>query len=167
MAITSTRVLWGVTAAACGFAAGLLAINGGRSPADDPQRLARETLASGRLAYEQTMRVAALADEWRSTPDYDYAVNALEAAPVRSDAARPRFDPQDMYWGLPRTPGHDMVAAWCGGCHSLSLVMQQEASPERWRHVLTWMTEKQGMPPLSAEEEAAILAYLARHFGVE
>ncbi len=162
MATTSVRVLSAVTAATCALAAGLLLATSKRAPANGPEKPAAD-----RAAYDRSMRLAALAATWTASPDYSYAVSALNAAPVTAAQSGSRFDPADMYWGLPRTDGHESVAAWCAGCHSLSLVMQQEASPQRWRYLLRWMTEKQGMPPLPPEEETAILAYLERHFGTE
>ncbi len=77
------------------------------------------------------------------------------------------FDPQDDYWGLPRTEGVDDVAAFCTACHSLEIVMQQRITPKRWQYTLNWMIEKQGMAKLDPETYQLIYAYLTRHFSNE
>lgn len=75
-----------------------------------------------------------------------------------------RFDPNDDYSGLPRTGAYELVDAYCSGCHSLQIVMQQRASEARWKELLLWMSEKQNMPPLE-DDEQNVLRYLATHFG--
>lgn len=66
--------------------------------------------------------------------------------------------------GLPTTDGVDLVAGYCGSCHSLQIVTQQRLTKNRWDRLLDWMVEKQGMAPPPADDRAIILAYLAREF---
>jgi hypothetical protein len=68
------------------------------------------------------------------------------------------------FWNL--APGeYELVAAYCAGCHSFEIVMQQRATRERWEYMLTWMSDKQGMVPLDDETENLVLEYLATNFG--
>ncbi|GJL96088.1 MAG: hypothetical protein DHS20C05_24930 [Hyphococcus sp.] len=78
-----------------------------------------------------------------------------------------QFDPQDDYWGLPRSKGSEETAAYCTACHSLRIVMQQRQSRDGWDYLLTWMTEKQGMAEPFPEDREILLDYLTREFGVD
>ena len=86
------------------------------------------------------------------------------AADLQGNRPESSFDPNDDYWGLPRSTGYEEVATYCSGCHSLEIVMQQQQSEKGWRELLVWMTEKQGMAVLEAEVETTIVDYLAREF---
>lgn len=111
-------------------------------------------------------RIAEMAEGWSGEITYGAAYAAL--TPLSADdatAADIRFDPTDDYWGLPRSDGVDLVAGYCGPCHSLAIVMQQRQSTEGWTYLLNWMEKKQGMAPLPGDDRAAILTYLAREFG--
>ena len=75
-----------------------------------------------------------------------------------------QFDPQDEYSGMPRDNNVDLVVGLCSGCHSLQIVMQQSMTPARWDYTLDWMSEKQGMAPLSAQDREKVYAYLVANF---
>lgn len=112
--------------------------------------------------------IAAMAESWTGEIDYGPLYSAL--SPTSSDAAImsvSAFDPSDDYWGLPRTSGVEAVAAYCGSCHSLALVMQQRQTADGWSGLLDWMVEKQGMAEPESGARAEIVAYLAREFGSE
>ena len=66
---------------------------------------------------------------------------------------------------LPQGEGREEVAALCAACHSLKIVKQQGLDADRWDELMTWMTEKQGMPELDPEDRTKIVSYLAEHFG--
>lgn len=120
-----------------------------------------------RTDKKRAERVLELSKTWPDTPDYSTVFVALSPhgnAEGPSDA-RAVFDSTDYYGGLPRTGAYEFVAAYCSGCHSLEIVMQQRASRERWSYMLTWMVEKQGMVPLDEQDEDLILDYLVAHFG--
>ena len=121
----------------------------------------REALEARRAA-----RIAEMASSATGAPNHHSRFSALspslDLAAVESNAV---FNPNDEYWGLPRTLGVDAVSLYCSSCHSLQLVMQQRATPERWDYLLDWMTTEQGMAPLIAEDDALVRAYLNRHFG--
>jgi len=107
-----------------------------------------------------------MAEAWTGEINYGPPFSAL--SPTSSDAAMIRasaFDPSDDYWGLPRTSGVDAVAAYCGSCHSLALVMQQRQAADGWNRLLDWMIEKQGMANPDPDARAEIVGYLAREFG--
>ncbi len=107
-----------------------------------------------------------MAAEWSG--EIDFGVPYLALAPsgkVEEASIASGFDPADDYWGLPRTPGVEAVAGWCGACHSLALVMQQHQSAAGWERLLSSMVEVQGMPSPGPDERAALVAYLAREFG--
>lgn len=105
-------------------------------------------------------------ENWPSSPAYTLAFSALDplALPNVSNELG-GFDPEDEYWGLPRTNGYELVDAYCSGCHSLQIVMQQRADETRWRYMLQWMSEEQNMPELPQDEEEIVLKYLLTHFG--
>lgn len=87
------------------------------------------------------------------------ALLAVTPAPVRSAPS------DDEYLGLPDAPGREEVAAYCGACHSLRLVVQQGQTREGWQELLTWMYEEQEMPELEPDEEKLVLDYLAKYVG--
>jgi hypothetical protein len=66
---------------------------------------------------------------------------------------------------LPAAPGRDDVVAWCSGCHSMALVVQQGMSRARWDDTITWMVETHKMPEPAAEERKVLLDYLSEHYG--
>jgi len=74
---------------------------------------------------------------------------------------------QSGYDALPEGDNKDLVYGVCSGCHSISLVVQQGMTRERWDKTLEWMYEKQGMPRLDDEIESDVLDYLAEHFNVD
>lgn len=126
------------------------------------------TMDNAALAAARRERVEVLAASWPADPVYQYAFDALDPSlSITAEATSTFFDPEDDYWGLPRTPGYEAVDLNCTACHSLRIVMQQHATRERWDHLLTWMVEEQGMYPMPDEERALVLAYLVEHFGAE
>ncbi len=109
-----------------------------------------------------------MAEAYTGEIRYKDSFNALDPLIKRSAVTRgSKFDAADDYWGLPRTAGYEEVAAYCAGCHSLAIVMQQRVTPERWEYLLNWMVEKQNMPPLETDERALIKAYLVQHFSAD
>lgn len=66
---------------------------------------------------------------------------------------------------LPQGKGREDVAAICSACHSLSIVRQQGLDADRWDDLMTWMTEKQGMPELEVDQRKNVVSYLAKNFG--
>ena len=111
-------------------------------------------------------RIAAMADAWKPDTMYAPTYDALDPAKATAAAAQATgFDATDDYGGLPRTEGHETVAAYCAACHTLQIVMAQRQPRARWDYLLTWMTEQQGTAEPPAEVRAEILDYLAREFG--
>ncbi len=113
-------------------------------------------------------RITAMADEWSGEIDFAAPYSAL--SPWTNDATivgASAFDPADELWGLPRTNGVEVVAGYCGSCHSLALVMQQRQSADGWNRLLDWMIEKQGMAAPNPGPRGEIIAYLSREFGSE
>ena len=110
--------------------------------------------------------IAAMADAWCREINFTPAYAALNPyADASAQLAAAAFNPQDDYWGLPRSEGVETVAAYCSACHSLQIVMAQHQSREGWDYLLHWMVEKQGMAPPAPEMRQEILAYLTREFG--
>ncbi|MEM7327599.1 MAG: hypothetical protein AAF437_02595 [Pseudomonadota bacterium] len=118
-------------------------------------------------ANDRQDRILQAAESWPQEPDFTVSFVALHPLGKEqvSDQARAQFDPNDDYWGLPRTGEYEFVAAYCAGCHSMEIVMQQRATRERWSYMLTWMTEKQGMVALERDDRDLFLDYLVEHFG--
>ena len=121
--------------------------------------------AKASRAQYQAERIRQFTDGWTGEVDFTPVFNALDPSFDIAETTSASFDPNDDYFGLPRTEGYETVYGLCGACHSLRIVMQQHATLERWSELLLWMTEKQGMPQLSDEDEALVAAYLAEHFG--
>jgi len=92
----------------------------------------------------------------------------LTAATLMGVAAveHPRAQ-EDEYLGLPDAPGREEVAAYCGACHSLKLVVQQGLTRKGWEDLLVWMYEEQEMPELEPDEEKLVLDYLAKYVNPE
>jgi len=86
----------------------------------------------------------------------------VAAAPA---AAVPQAAMVEDFDGLPPGEGREETHAICAACHSLRIVRQQGLDTDRWDDLMTWMTEKQGMPALPDAERKRIVAYLAKNFG--
>ena len=66
---------------------------------------------------------------WPKEPDFAPVFNVLDPSFDIAETKASAFDPNDDYYGLPRSEGHEEVFAYCSGCHSLRIVMQQHATP--------------------------------------
>ena len=113
--------------------------------------------------------VEAMADSWNGEVQFVTEFNTLDPSHTSADSSvsgvATAFDPNDDYWGLPRDEGVDFVAAYCSGCHSLQIVMQQRRSEKRWHELIDWMINTQGMPPPDEDVRKDIETYLGQHFG--
>ena len=67
--------------------------------------------------------------------------------------------------GLIIDDGWQTVKANCTACHSAKLVTQNSGSRQRWKGLIRWMQDTQGLWPFRPEMEATILDYLAEHYG--
>ena len=63
--------------------------------------------------------------------------------------------------------GVELVRVNCGVCHSLRTVTQTRATRAGWESLLRWMQSTQNLWAFPPEREAAILDYLAEHYGPE
>ncbi|MEO1241187.1 MAG: hypothetical protein AAFX54_04710 [Pseudomonadota bacterium] len=116
----------------------------------------------------RAQRIAAMAHTWTGSIAFSDAYAALTPLATTQDAEESaRFNPDDDYWGLPRSEGVETVAALCGACHSLAIVMQQRQTQDGWNYLFDWMIEKQGMAAPDPEMRAEIIAYLSREFASE
>jgi hypothetical protein len=70
----------------------------------------------------------------------------------------------DPTTGLIVADGWQWVRAHCGGCHSYRLVTSQRGDATYWRNVIAWMQRTQNLWPIPAQQEPALIAYLARHY---
>ncbi len=64
----------------------------------------------------------------------------------------------------PDTPGAQLYATRCGGCHRLYAPASLTA--EMWKVTVARMQgelARRGVPPLTSEEQATVLAYLQQH----
>jgi len=118
------------------------------------------------LTAEQKSRAVQHAANWSKDPAYEADFNALDPSYKMPSMTDSMFDPLDDYWGLPRDDkgAYELVDAYCTACHSASIVMQQQATPQRWKELLVWMEEKQGMPKITDEDEALVLEYIGIYF---
>ena len=67
--------------------------------------------------------------------------------------------------GLVLAEGWQAVQANCTECHSALLITQNSGSRAVWESRIRWMQDTQGLHELAPELEAAILDYLAEHYG--
>jgi hypothetical protein len=140
---------------------------------EDPSRAIDIAQAEGQdkiVAFtpQQRETVAAMAADWPTEPSYAVSFNVLD--PSLSSAQElggSLFDPSDPHWGLPDDEGRNLVEAYCGACHSLSLVMQQSMVDSAWESTLERMVSDRGMPEIPAEPRQAIISYLTEYFGSE
>lgn len=65
---------------------------------------------------------------------------------------------------LPEAEAKPLVLGHCSGCHSLALVTAQRGDRQFWLDTIRWMQKKHNLWELPADQEAAILDYLAEHF---
>ena len=61
-------------------------------------------------------------------------------------------------------PGVNLVRGHCSACHSLSLVTSQRGDAEFWLDRIRWMQKKQNLWPIPADQETAIISYLATNY---
>lgn len=129
----------------------------------------KEVMSEDTVPKLQTVDFEALADGWNKSPSFLVSFNALDPSYEVSTTANSLFDPLDEYFGLPRDEqgSFELVEAYCTACHSLSIVMQQKASPERWDELLDWMEKEQGMAPLPVEDDKLVLAYVSKYFSTK
>jgi mono/diheme cytochrome c family protein len=62
-------------------------------------------------------------------------------------------------------PGRDLVAAHCGVCHSLQIVVETRMSRDEWDAALTWMQKEHHLWSFTDEDRARILDYLEKTQG--
>jgi len=87
----------------------------------------------------------------------------LAALPAVTGAAGTgRLDPAT---GLVVDDHWELVRAHCTVCHSAQQVTQQRADRQRWLELIRWMQRTQGLWAFDPATEAALLDYLARHYG--
>jgi cytochrome c5 len=64
---------------------------------------------------------------------------------------------------LPDGPGKTLVTERCLLCHGAALISQQRKDAASWGRTVTQM--RTWGTPLQDEDQAALVAYLAEHFG--
>ena len=72
----------------------------------------------------------------------------------------------DVGTGLVIDEGMDLIVANCTSCHSSKLIMQNRATKEGWKSIITWMQQTQNLWPLGVNEEP-ILNYLTKNYAPE
>lgn len=68
--------------------------------------------------------------------------------------------------GLIYAKGFETVRRNCTSCHSPKLIIQNRATKEGWKQMITWMQETQGLWDLG-KNEAIILDYLSTNYAPE
>jgi mono/diheme cytochrome c family protein len=77
---------------------------------------------------------------------------ALTLQPARADDLKP-------------AAGVELVRGHCSACHALDLVASQRGDRSFWLKLIRWMQAEQNLWPIPAEQEEAILTYLAEQYG--
>ena len=132
-----------------------------------PAGVSEDTPQIAMESPERLERIKAMAETWPKEPRFEDGFNPLyPSANAKEEAqlAKAQADMSEVKLPIAENGAHELVAAYCSGCHSLNLVTQQHASPERWKQLLIWMEKKQGMQPLPKKDEREVLDYLARNF---
>ena len=70
----------------------------------------------------------------------------------------------DEQTGLIKKGAWQLVAAHCGGCHSLQLVTSNRGDRQIWLETMRWMQERQNLWQLDTQTEDQILTYLADNY---
>jgi hypothetical protein len=126
----------------------------------------RSTAADGvgvMVDAAQRARVRQLAQDWSGEVDFTAAWSPSGVQAARGD--RPQYDPNDPFYGLPRTDGYMLVHANCIPCHETRLLMAQQQTESQWQGVLDLMIDKHGMVAPQPVHRRQIVDYLSRHFG--
>lgn len=84
-----------------------------------------------------------------------------------SNNASPTTDEDPDLALLPIDDGRMETYNACVSCHSIKLVVQQGMNAVDWEDTINWMVDEQDMEELDPENQALIVAYLAKHFGRE
>ena len=109
-----------------------------------------------RIAIASTLLSAALAFGCRTasvrpTVDTDPPMKTVGSAEKAEIAA------------LPEGPGKTLVTERCLLCHSAGLITQQKKDAAAWGRTVTQM--RTWGTPIEDQDQAALVAYLAQHFG--
>jgi cytochrome c5 len=110
-----------------------------------PCTIAAGLVAAGLLAACRTASVGGKLD-----PDPALKM-ALSSAEATESAA------------LPEGPGKTLVSERCLMCHGAALITQQRKDAAAWARTVTQM--RTWGTPIQDEDQAALVAYLAEHFG--
>lgn len=65
----------------------------------------------------------------------------------------------------PVAANESLLRDHCGACHSHQLIAAQRGDEAFWLDIVRLMASEQGMAPLDADAERAIVEYLAAHYG--
>ena len=98
---------------------------------------------------------------WRANWRADRLALVIVCLTLVPHAAAEAVDPTT---GLIMAPGWEMVRAHCGACHSYQLVIAQRGDRDFWLKTIRWMQKTQNLWPIEANQEQAIVAYLAAEY---
>lgn len=87
----------------------------------------------------------------------------IDSAPALSAAARSAEAAEIT--ALPEGSAKDLVASRCLLCHGAGLIAQQRKDSAAWGRTVTQM--RTWGTPIQDDDQTAIVAYLAQHFGPE
>jgi len=91
---------------------------------------------------------------------------AEAAPPAETTPVQAVVDGRDVETGFIAQGDYELVKATCTACHSSKLVTQNRATRDGWLEMIRWMQRTQKLWDLG-DNEAAILDYLAKHYGPE
>jgi cytochrome c5 len=90
------------------------------------------------------------------------ALDANERAGAQKDAQKEPAETKEIA-ALPDDPAKTLVAERCLVCHGAGLITQQHKDAAAWGRTVTQM--RTWGTPIQDEEQATIVAYLAKQFG--
>ncbi len=121
----------------------------------------RRLIAPAAIAGALIAAAAAAAASGAQTEHKTKPLGTPDPDPTLSALARPAEDAELA--ALPDDPAKSIVTTRCLLCHGAGLITQQHKDAAAWGRTVTQM--RTWGAPLQDEDQAALVAYLTRHFG--
>lgn len=88
---------------------------------------------------------------------------AVESTPISETKMVQILDGKDVETGFVVDEGWEVVKTNCTQCHNSKIILQNRFTKDKWKELIVWMQETQGLWKLGGNEEI-ILNYLAKHY---
>lgn len=95
--------------------------------------------------------------------DISSEATVAENPPILTTKTLQIVDGKDVETGFVVDEGWEVVKTNCTSCHNSKIILQNHFTKDKWKELIVWMQETQGLWKLGDNEEI-ILNYLARHY---